>query len=125
MFDRLYGIGALLDVAGSRFSVVLVAIAFMVATPQRRITMGWIMFYTLSFIVISVIGNMIARTTTIGMLIGLAWILVGPFIAPRNNKETTVYGKGWIMLLTTGALVLISVILYNASPDVKEFMRFI
>lgn len=122
--DRLYGIGALLDVAGSRFSVVLVAIAFMVATPQRKITMGWVMFYTLSFIVISVIGNMIARTTTIGMLIGLAWIMVGPFIAPRNNEETTLYGKGWIMLMTTGALVLISVILYNASPDIKEFIRF-
>ena len=28
------------------------------------------------------------------------------------------------MLMTTGTLVLISVILYNASPDIKEFMRF-
>lgn len=122
--DRLYGIGALLDVAGSRFSAVLVAIAFLLTTPQKKLTTGWVVFYTLSFIVISVIGNMIARTTTVGMLIGLAWILIGSFILPRKQEETALYGKGWIMLLTTSVLVFISVVLYNAIPDVKEFMRF-
>lgn len=122
--DRLYGIGAAVDVAGSRFSAVLVAIAFLLTTPQKKISNGWIFLYTLSFIIISIIGNMMARTTTIGMLIGLAWIFVGTFIVPNNQSETTYFGKGWIILFTTGILVIISIVLYNTIPEIKEFMRF-
>ena len=123
--DRLYGIGASLDVAGSRFSAVLVAIAFLLASSPRKVSNGLTIYFTLSFIVISVIGNMIARTTTIGMLIGFAWFLVAPFIMRReSSQEGRRSGKFLAVLVTTAALVFISVVLYNTNPQVKEFFRF-
>lgn len=122
--DRLYGIGALLDVAGSRFSAVLVAIAFLLSSSSRKVSNWLVVFYTLSFIVIAAIGNMIARTTTIGMLIGLAWVLLAPFISQHKEKRDGTLGKGFVMLITTTVLVLISIALYNTVPQVKEFFRF-
>ena len=122
--DRLYGIGALLDVAGSRFSAVLTAIAFLLTSSSRKVSNGMAIFYTLSFIVISVIGNMIARTTTVGMLIGMAWLLVAPFIMPRESSHEGRSGKVLAVLVTTAALVFVSIVLYNTNPQVKEFLRF-
>ena len=121
---RLYGIGASLDVAGSRFAAVLVSISFLLASSYRKVSNGMAVFYTLSFIVIAVIGNMIARTTTIGMLIGLAWVLVAPFIMRRESSHEGRSGRVLAVLATTAALVFISVVLYNTNPQVKEFFRF-
>lgn len=122
--ERLYGIGALLDVAGSRFSAVLVAIAFLLTSSPKKENNGLVVFYTLSFIVISAIGNMIARTTTIGMLIGIAWVLLAPFVVYKPANQENSRGKGFVILITTAVLILISVTLYNTVPQFKEFMRF-
>ena len=122
--ERLYGIGALLDVAGSRFSTVLVAIAFLFTSSPKKIKNGLVVFYTLSFIVISVIGNMIARTTTIGMLIGIAWVILAPFVVLKPIGQERPRGKGFVVLITTSVLILVSVTLYNTVPQVKEFLRF-
>lgn len=120
--DRLYGIGALLDVAGSRFSAVLVAISFMMISSPRKTSVWMTVFYTISFIVIAVIGNMIARTTTIGLLIGAAWFLVGPFIV--RHRHGGGFGRLLVFLITTAALVIICVMLYNSNPQMREFFRF-
>lgn len=121
---RLYGIGASLDVAGSRFAAVLTALAFLLTASPRKISNGMAVFYTLSFIVIAVIGNMIARTTTVGMLIGLAWLLVAPFIMRREPFHEGRSGRVLAVLATTAALVFVSIVLYNTNPQVKEFFRF-
>ena len=75
--DRIYGIGAFLDIAGSRFACVLVSIAFLISSP-KQISSKQSVLYTISFIVISIVGNMIARTTTVGMVLGIGWILLSP-----------------------------------------------
>ena len=121
---RLYGIGAVLDVAGSRFAAVLTAIAFLLTSSPRKVSSGMAVFYTLSFIVIAVIGNMIARTTTVGMLIGLAWLLVSPFILSGVSQRKGRFGIILAVLTTTAALVFVSVVLYNTNPEVKKFFRF-
>ena len=122
--DRLYGIGASLDVAGSRFSAVLVAIAFLLVSSPKRMSVGMTIFYTLSFVVITIIGNMIARTTLIGTLIGIVWILVGPFVIPTTNNSAHIAGKGGAILGTLAILIGASIILYNTFPDVKDLFRF-
>lgn len=123
--NRLYGIGASLDVAGSRFAAVLVAIAFLLVSSPRRVSAGMAAFYTLSFVVITIIGNMIARTTIIGTAIGLAWIVFAPFIFPPHKKERdNAAGKGLAILSTLFTLIVISVLLYNAFPDVQALFRF-
>lgn len=122
--NRLYGIGASLDVAGSRFSAVLVATAFLLVSSPKRISVGMSVFYTLSFVVITIIGNMIARTTLVGALIGIVWMILGPFILPQNDKSTHAAEKGMAILGTLAVLVGISIILYNAFPDVRRLFRF-
>ena len=120
---RLYGIGASLDVAGSRFAAVLVAIAFLLASSPNHISIGRTSFYTLSFLVITIIGNMISRTTIIGSLIGIAWLLLGPFILPRKETNPTI-GKGLAIIASFAIILGISIILYNVFPDVRQLFRF-
>lgn len=72
---RKYGIGASLDVAGSRFSAVLAMIAIFI-TRTNDANKPWLCItYILCFIFVSVQGNAIARTTTVGMIFGLIWLV--------------------------------------------------
>lgn len=120
---RLYGFGAFLDVAGSRFAAVLVAIAFLLVSSPKRSSIGLTVFYAFSFVVITLIGNMIARTTIVGTIIGIAWIILGPFILPNNRRETR-SGKGIAIVGTLAVIIGISIVLYNAFPEVEDLFRF-
>ena len=74
---RLYGIGCAFDVAGIRFACVLVLIIRMII-PQfekNEVNKKLVYLYWTAFFVIVVIGNMIARTTTVGALIGLVYLI--------------------------------------------------
>lgn len=121
---RLYGVGASLDVAGSRFAAVLVTIAFLLVSSPKRGSVGIAVFYTLSFVVITIIGNMIARTTIIGTSIGLVWVFIGPFICSTQEERERTAGKGIAIFATIASLTTVSVFLYNTFPDVKDLFRF-
>ena len=88
--NRLYGIGCSLDVAGTRFSCVLVIIAFLSMKLARTEKKQWIWLYLLSFFVISVIGNIIARTTIIGVGLAMLVWLIGAF-ADRQAEGSRFY----------------------------------
>lgn len=122
--NRLYGFGASLDVAGSRFAAVLVAIAYLLSSSTKRVSNGLAVFYTLSFIVIAVIGNMIARTTTIGMIIGVLWVILFPFINRQKIEFHGYFGKGFAIVTTGAALIVISIALYRFLPDIKKLFEF-
>ena len=72
--DRLYGVGASLDVGGSRFAAVLVAIAYMMEESKEKNGNTPKIVLVLAFCIITVIGNMIARTTIVGTIIGLIYV---------------------------------------------------
>lgn len=82
--DRLYGIGASLDVAGSRFSAVLVMITFLGTVYGKELKKKWLVFYVISFLIIAVIGNMLSRTTTVGVILSLAYLL---YLVLRSKGE--------------------------------------
>ena len=121
---RLYGIGASLDVAGSRFAAVLIAIAFLVTSSPKRVSIGMAVFYIFSFMVITAIGNMIARTTIVGTFFGLAWMVIGPFILPTKDRKQRAAGTGIAILSTIVVLVVAGIMVYNAFPEVQELFRF-
>ena len=123
---RLYGIGASLDVAGSRFAAVLVAIAFFLVSSPKRISIGVSVLYTLSFVVITIVGSMIARTTIVGAVIGLAWIMLVHLILPNDNNENGIdLIKKWFAVISTlSVLIVISIAIYNTLPSVQELFRF-
>ena len=120
---RLYGIGAMLDVAGLRFAVVLTAISFYLSEVTKPLRSGERIFYIVSFLVISVIGNMIARTTLIGTGIGIAVILAGLLFVPDHNDAPKLpVVLSWLGLLVVGIIVSIS--LYNNDPHARTLFRF-
>jgi hypothetical protein len=73
--DRLYGIGCALDVAGTRFAAVLTMIAALIA-KHKGANLYRLYAYMASFVIIGVIGNMIARTTSVGVMLAIVYWLV-------------------------------------------------
>ena len=120
---RLYGIGAALDVAGTRFSVVLVIIAVIVNNLASSRYYNYIWLYLIAFLFICVVGNMIARTTLVGAIIALFYIIV-PFKSglPLLNEG---YAKVWKSLLITLSIVLpIVIYLFSVNEQFHDNIRF-
>ena len=70
--QRLYSFGVGLDPAGVRFAVILIMIAGVLTLSKVvKKSIGLMIFYFLCFAIISVLGNIISRTTTVGMGLGL------------------------------------------------------
>ena len=120
---RLFGFGAALDPAGSRFAAVLTIIVFMAtrlaATNRNKYLVG----YILAFIFIAIVGNMIARTTTVGVIIALAFLLYSIGLHRMVISKST----GRIMLWFVGILVVavpLLTILYNTNEQFHDNIRF-
>ena len=119
--SRLYGIGCALDVAGTRFAAVLVMIAALIAKHKTNVRRLYV--YMMSFIIILVIGNMIARTTTVGVFLAIVyWMVVSyPYSFTINLSSTGVFKH---VLLVFAVVLPILIFLYNNNPAVREDIRF-
>ena len=120
---RMHGIGCALDVAGLRFSAALVIIAFLVvhATPEEKKYLPW---YIAAFIIISVIGSMLGRSTLIGILLALAyWAIVTLFYKDSwlaKNKRRLWW---WFVGVLAVAIPLV-VYFYNTNQAFHNNLRF-
>lgn len=121
---RLYGIGASLDVAGGKFSAVLLMISVIMSNYDFiRLNKKSVAFYSGCFIIISVIGAMIARTTYVGMILGMAYIVYRTGIWKRQIKYSDL--RFWrVMIGILFVLVLVCIYFYNNSPGFREWFRF-
>ncbi len=115
---RLYGFGCVLDVAGSRFAAVLVMIACVMYGDSKKNDWYHVAFYMTCFIIISVIGNMIGRTTTVGMVLGMLVIVYSFFSSGVSTK--------YIRTVTslTVVFVTLAIILYSTDVRWQENLRF-
>lgn len=120
---RLYGIGLFLDAGGSRLAGILVGIAYLMEQNSKergKTPQLWLVF---AFVAITVIGNIVARTTLVGTLIGLAYIVLMELrnFGWKESGYSSSLGS-WL-----GALVVIVpviTVLYNTSESFHELMRF-
>lgn len=119
---RLYGLGAALDPAGLRFAAVLLLCADLIVRTDfdKNPWTGLLIF--LSFIVISVLGNMISRTTTVGMAIGMVYIIAYYLFTPGSMKKTG--GIVRIIFPAVLAIILFGVWQYNVNPEFQKNIRF-
>ena len=86
--SRLYGPGCALDVAGSRFAVVLIMIAYITTLKDDEVARKYIWLYIAAFLYITVVGNMMARTTIMGVGLALLyWIGKSGLFSLRINSE--------------------------------------
>ena len=120
---RMYGIGASLDVAGIRFSCVLIIIAYLICCLEKTRDRKYLPFYLLSFAIITVIGNMIARTTTVGVGIGLAYIFFSSW--ERGLKISWKAQRVWKWIAMTLIIAIpLSVYYYNNDETMRKHIRF-
>ena len=121
--DRLYGIGASLDVGGMRFAAVLLIISYLTVSGGKAL--GWWRrtAYILSFLIIVYIGNMIGRTTTVGAGMALCYWLYA-WVA-GNEGERAEAKKMWLVL-GSALLVLLPVIIhyYHTNATIHSNIRF-
>ena len=122
---RLYGIGASLDVGGSRFAATLTAIAFMlVQKPEDRGNTPQFLL-VLAFIIITVLGNMIARTTLVGVGIGLGYLILMEIRNIGMRRYDSGYRSSlpaWIISLAMA--IPVAVFFYNANEQFHDLVRF-
>lgn len=123
---RLYGISCALDPAGIRFTVVQVLIAHQLAVEDRvRQNMGQSMLLFICFLVISIVGSIISRTTIIGTALGLLYIIIRNLIIQRGGLVSRKQlGLSLLLILLLGAAVAISVYFYNSSAGFHDNLRF-
>jgi len=124
--NRLYGIGAALDPAGVRFSVVLAMIAHQLSSNEdvlrdKRAQTT----YTIAFIIIVVVGSMISRTTMVGTALGLGYILVWRFRLRRGGFISRAQvGFAVLLVALITLFAVIGVVMYNSSPAARGYLRF-
>lgn len=115
---RLYGIGATLDVSGLRFSAVLVMIAYLCTRFEVKANNIRIVLYLIAFCVITIVGNMLARTTLVG--VGLSVICWLFFFKKEGYNKTFVR---WLVVIIVLAVIL-SIYLYNTDTTFRSNIRF-
>lgn len=115
---RLSGIGCALDVAGGRFAAVMVIIAFLSVRKEARHQSFWMIFYIISTIVLILIGNMIGRTTTVGVIVAFAYWLY--------RLHTTEYASYFVKRLSMAIICLLPFIiyLYHSNDIMYDYTRF-
>ena len=122
---RLYGIGCSLDSAGVRFCCVEILIAHQISTNRMLLeNKSGLVFYVVSLLAIGVLGNMIARTTTIGLVLAIGYILVsygyirsGSLTRRQVRFMRTAF---WLVAIT----VVVLVILYNSDYSAARRISF-
>lgn len=118
---RLYGIGAGLDVAGSRFAAILVMIAMMAQNLSKTRYEKYIWLYLIAFILISVVGNMIARTTTVGILVAVAyWI----YSLVKNGESRGKLRLWKYLILILVIFIPVITYLYSVDYNFQNNIRF-
>lgn len=120
--QRMYGIGCALDVAGIRFALVLVAMFFM---KMQREDDRWyqdLLFYFVFFFIV-VIGNMIGRTTIVGVAVCLFYLA---FLSLRQIRRIERrYIKMWLhAVLMLIFFVPAIIFFYQTNPRLRKNFRF-
>ncbi len=121
---RLYGIGCALDVAGGRFAVLLIMIAFLLPSMIKRPDGAPYVFFLMSaFCIIAVIGNMIGRTTTVGLILSVIYLIYAMIAKGVIDAAEKWALMRWILVFVTCAIVVFT-FLYNFDSSWKNYLRF-
>lgn len=122
---RLYGIGCALDVAGLKFCAVLTLLAYFAINPSKKINI-YIesSLYVIAFFIIGVLGSMISRTTSIGVLLAIAyWIWASIYNRQSTSKQQA---RSFWETITVAFLLFIpaTIYFYQTDADFHEKLRF-
>ena len=116
--NRLYSVGAHLDTAGLRFSLVLVLLAHILLKIQKTTYKKWLWLYLLAYVIIIVIGNMMARTTSVGLVLSLIYLVINSGLYKLELLPTTRKLWTWIGIIM---LLIVPFLFYKYNTDVNFY----
>ena len=122
----MYGIGAALDPGGIRFATILVMIAHQFATNLNvRNNSLYQTSDLVAFAIITIIGSVISRTTSIGAALGIGYIIIALFRMRKGGFVTVrlVQRFFWFFLVMAG-IIAAAIYFYRSSETFKEYLRF-
>ena len=122
---RLYGLGstASLDTGGIRFALGSVFCSYIVTHLSKKDQDSLIPLYILAFIIITITGNMVARTTLVGSIPGLIYMLIGAGSFSRNLPVAQLRIWGWFISLVTASVIGVT-FLYNTNQVIHDNIEF-
>lgn len=116
---RLCGLGTSADTGGIRYAVSLVFIAYLML--QSKASRKELVMYSICFCAIIVLGNMMARTTTVGALLALFYIIYKAMGRNDNIRNA----KPLLTLCLVGLCIVPVFLLVNAIfPQAAELYEF-
>lgn len=116
--DRLHGIGCSLDVAGFRFAAVICMAAFLLCRDFNKRS-GWISaIYLAAICFITIVGNMMSRSTVIGTAIAVLYIL---FLSVAKNENHKLFVQFSVFVVFASS---ICIYLYNVDAAFRSNLRF-
>ena len=118
---RMHGLGAALDPSGLRFAAVLIIDAALFLQARKENNGKKAIQYILAFIIISVIGNMIARSTTLGIVLAIGYVLVS-YMTHLDGEINLKFITVTVILLLAG--IYTAVRLYRSNAEFQSHLRF-
>ena len=118
--DRMSGLGVGLDIAGSRFSAVLLMLSYICVHCQKKVS-KYISLYIMAFLIISIVGNMIARTTSVGMIMAILY-----FVIATKFHQLNAFKKRLLICFSIILLISVPVLIYSYRnvPQFQQNIRF-
>lgn len=118
---RLYGIGAALDISGSRFASVVFLTMYLCRQAQFGRSRLALWLYVVAFFIVGVVGNMIARTTTVGLVLALIFIMADAILGKKSAKQLNLTSP-FVVVCAIGVVGV--VYLYAHNVMFKENIQF-
>lgn len=122
--NRLYGLGCALDVAGTRFSTLLVMIAFLLPkAAQKEKGEFYITLLLAAFCIITCIGSVIGRTTVVGVGLSLVYLFYTCYFKRDISEYARIKLTPWVV----GGMcvsIMVAVGLYNFSQQWQNYFQF-
>lgn len=117
---RLYGIGAGFDTAGIRFSCALLGLGYLLT---HRVSDKQTMWYWGLFFTIGILGNIMSRTTTVGLVLALLYMAFTHF--SLNIQLDSSKMKSFIhSILLAGVVAGITYYCYHHFPVFRNNLQY-
>ncbi len=118
---RIYGLGAALDPSGLRFAAVLVILAHLIHKTNSDTDRSLEALYIVAFFIINIIGNMISRSTIIGLGVSLLYWILMFFIEKKQHYLSGFWVTAAICVFISAGLI---VLLYQTNFAFRNNLRF-
>ena len=121
---RMQGLCAALDPAGIRFAASLVLLGYILFDrPLSKNFMRDTLIYVLAFVLITVVGNMISRTTAVGAGLAIVYWIYKSIVSSYSSRKELFKIWGVIGIILLGAIPFLTY-KYNVDSQFRENLRF-